>query len=350
MIRSGIQLINDYDYLPSRPPGYLVPELVIGIASLIGGHWLANAVSALLAVTSLFLFYHLLKVIIPESSLTMLVLCVAFNPFYVLAATTSMDYIYSIFFILLTIHLLISRNVLSAGLMAAMALSCRPGNGLIIVSIYLCFLLKAQSAGDKFLMKLFYSGVLAFLMTLLLFFPSFKSADYSMSFISYAGVKWSWFGHFSRFFYKNLSLIGILQGIWLLVCIFRNKNHIQKDRINNYLIPGALFIVTLHSLLFLKVPLEIAYQLPLLFIILPLISWYFNFCPRQLAVLLMLNLFSSFVCNVELIEKKYNSDKTEVISATPGIFLNPGIVVDDLLRRNESEQFYCKKYGFSLRQ
>ena len=45
MIRQGQQLVSTYHYYPSRPPGYFVPELIMGFTSIIGGHFLTNLLS-----------------------------------------------------------------------------------------------------------------------------------------------------------------------------------------------------------------------------------------------------------------------------------------------------------------
>ncbi|MEW6712653.1 MAG: hypothetical protein AB1403_22740, partial [Candidatus Riflebacteria bacterium] len=348
MIRSGRQLINGEGYQFSRPPGYLVPELIIGITSHLGAHWLSNAVSALLAVASLYLFHRMLSFFLPEKSALLLVLCVAFNPWFVLAATTSIDYIYSLFFILLALRLLIDGRPLMAAPSAAAALSSRPGNALLILTLYLYFLFRTYRNDKAALSGFIASAFLALLLTLALFFPSYRSAGHSFGFFSYAAVEWSLLGHISRFLYKNLFLFGLLPTSWLLVCTWKNRLLLQKSSLVN---PGNLFAlaaILLHSMLFFKIPLEISYQLPLLLLIFPLLARHFNFSRQQLLILLVLNLFTSFVLNIDLLDKKYNPDNTEAVSATPGIFLRPGIVADDSRRRPQSSEYFSKKYQIDL--
>ncbi|MFZ5950103.1 MAG: hypothetical protein ACOYXC_05335 [Candidatus Rifleibacteriota bacterium] len=348
MIRSGRQFINGEGYQFSRPPGYLVPELIIGITSQLGPHWLSNAVSALLAVASLYIFHRILSIFLLEKSALLLVLCVAFNPWFVLAATTSIDYIYSLFFILLVLQLLIDGRPLMAAPATAAALSSRPGNALLILALYLYFLFRTYRYDKPSLFRLVGSAFLALLLTLALFFPSYRSVGYSFDFFSYAAVEWSLLGHASRFLYKNLFLFGLLPTLWLLVCTWKNRIFLQKSNLGN---PENLFVmaaILLHSMLFFKIPLEISYQLPLLLLIFPLLARHFNFSRKQLLILLMLNLFTSFVLNIDLLDKKYNPDNTEAVSATPGIFFRPGIVVDDFRRRPESTKQFFDKYQIDL--
>ncbi len=348
MIRSGRQLINGEGYQFSRPPGYLVPELIIGISSYLAGHWLSNAVSALLAVASLYLFHRMLSIFMPEKSALLLVLCVAFNPWFVLAATTSIDYIYSLFFILLALRLLIDGRPLMAAPATATALSSRPGNALLILAIYLYFLFKTYRYDKTGFSRLTVSTLLAMFLTLSLFFPGYRSAGYSFGFFSYAAVEWSLFGHVSRFLYKNLFLFGLLPTLWLLVCAWKNRLFLQKSNPGNLVNLSVLTALLIHSMLFFKIPLEISYQLPLLLLIFPLLAWHFNFSGQQLLILLVLNIFTSFVLNIDLLDKKYNSNQTEAVSATPGIYLRPGIVTEDFRRRPQSSEYYSKKYQIDL--
>ena len=60
MLNTWKTLISEGRYVPSRFQGYLIPELTIGLASEIGGFYLANFISIVLSVSSLFIFYALL--------------------------------------------------------------------------------------------------------------------------------------------------------------------------------------------------------------------------------------------------------------------------------------------------
>jgi hypothetical protein len=90
-------LVDEQRYVPSRAPGYLLPEVVIGATADVGGHWLSNLVSVLLAAATLWLLYRLIRRRTGETaSAALLVAVLGLTPAFVLAATTSMDYVYGL--------------------------------------------------------------------------------------------------------------------------------------------------------------------------------------------------------------------------------------------------------------
>src|SRR5690606_34734697 len=56
LLRSGHHLFVHGVYEYSRTPGYVVPEVAVGLLSLAGGHVLSNLASALLGTATLYLF------------------------------------------------------------------------------------------------------------------------------------------------------------------------------------------------------------------------------------------------------------------------------------------------------
>jgi len=91
-------LVDQQRYVPSRPPGYLLPELVIGATADVGGPWLSNLVSVVLAAGTLVLVHGLLRRRTGEATTALLLLAVlGCTPAFVIAATTSMDYVYGLF-------------------------------------------------------------------------------------------------------------------------------------------------------------------------------------------------------------------------------------------------------------
>ena len=85
-------LVDEQRYVPSRPPGYLLPEVVIGATADIGGHWLSNLVSVLLAAATLAALRLVRRRTGETTSAALLVAVLGLTPAFVLAATTSMDY------------------------------------------------------------------------------------------------------------------------------------------------------------------------------------------------------------------------------------------------------------------
>jgi hypothetical protein len=97
MLATWDVLRDEGTYLPSRYQGYPLAELSIGASSEIGGHWLAGAVSVALGVASLLLTYDLARRRL-QTRLDAIILTsvLAATPVFVIAATTSADYIYGL--------------------------------------------------------------------------------------------------------------------------------------------------------------------------------------------------------------------------------------------------------------
>lgn len=140
IIHSGQKLILNGVYVPSRFQGALIPEIVIGITSLLGGFVLSNLVSVILGILSLYIFFNFLLSITNAEKAILTVALVGLNPHYIIASTTSMDYIYSIFFILLGFTLLQKRSYFIASVVVAFAISSRLSNSLIVLMMYLYFI------------------------------------------------------------------------------------------------------------------------------------------------------------------------------------------------------------------
>ena len=133
---------------------------------------------------------------------------------------------------------------------------------------------------------------------------------------------------------------------WL---IFASRQGLKRKFSFDPLIITGLAAITLQMLLFFKIPLEISYQLPLLFIALPLLTYLFAFSGRNLLLLLGLTVIYAFVVNIDLLDRRYNADGTEAVSAAPGLFFRAGVVVNDIASRKESQKRYFDEYGIQLR-
>lgn len=341
MLKSGRDFWQTGNYHYSRGPGNLIPELVIGGASLIGGYVLTNTISSVLGIASLYLFWCLLKKVLSDSNALLSTIIVGLNPYFIIASSSSMDYVYSIFFCLAGIVNLTKRNLFFAAVLFAIAVSSRLSNIMIIGIVYLYyFYIRYRENEFKEMMRLFISGCLLGVLTILLFVPSYIAADHSFDFLKYGIGDWNLVEFLSRIIYKNIYLVGLLPFIFLVIIIARK---IIKPGIKKPLTPEAytgLIIIVLTEILFFKIPVEISYLLPLLIIFVPLSIFILNPQKSILYILSGLTFLYSFVVNPDLIDRKYNVEKTEAISAEAGLFIRRGAIIDDVMKREETKEFY----------
>lgn len=107
----------------------------------------------------------------------------------------------------------------------------------------------------------------------------------------------------------------------------------------------GILIFVISELLFLKVPVEISYLLPLLFVATPLTIAVFR--PRRVEIygFIFLTILYGFVINLDILNRRYNEAGTEAIAADLGVFVRPGVVIADLCDRKNSERKYFAEYN-----
>ena len=332
-------------YTFSRPPSYLIPELIIGAASLIGGHIFSNCLSGILGAATLYLFWRLLAPTMSPRLLLLIVLIIGLNPIYFIAASSSMDYAYSLFFCMAGLLSYQSGKLWLGAALFALAMASRLSNCLIVGLLFGYFFLSACREGNgRQVQRLAGSGAICAGILLILYSPAYVSAGYSLDFLTYAIGDWGFAGYAARFIYKNLCLLGLLQWLVLLmlaaIALIRGQ---LKRRLSLVLWTGCT-IVAVQEALFAFAPLEIAYLLPLLFVIFPLSVKLLALKPGQLSILLLTTFSYGFIVNIDLLDRQYNEKRTEAVSAKPGLFVRRGLIVADLQNRQASQAFYFDTY------
>ena len=142
----SIQVIIFLGYIwSSRFQGYLVPEVLSSLAAKLGSHYLSNALSAFLGVGSLFFLKKILEKKFNQLFLLKVLIVIGLNPYYVIASSSTIDYIYSIFFLVVGFFFLEEERFSLAGLFVAFAISSRFSNGPLIGIIYCYYLYRSWS-------------------------------------------------------------------------------------------------------------------------------------------------------------------------------------------------------------
>jgi len=346
MLRAGRNLILHGIYFPSRQPGYLIPEIVIGWSSLIGAYYLSNLISALFGAGAVYIFWRILREKFSASTALLIALIAGLNPYFIISASSSMDDAYSLFFALAGILLLIKRKELLASLTFSLAISSRLPAVLLIGIAYLYFMYKAINNKDfKALSHLIISGIFASVLTTLLFVPIYLAYGSSLWFLHYRDAgPFTFFGHLVRFLYKGICLFGLLPFLTLTgFIILKAFKRDLKVSLSPELL-AVLAIIVAYGILFFNIPLEIRYILTLVFVIIPL--WVFVCRPSKIALslLLALTIFYGFVVNVDILDVRYNEAQNEAIAARVGIFLRPGVIIKDIKTRPESAKRFFLEY------
>lgn len=332
VLQTGKKIQETGIYRASRLPGYPVSEY---LASFFGDSaWLVlNILSVLFTAFCCVFFYKILEQFDVKDKI-MAALALGFVQSVFIASTSNMEYMWSLFFLLSGIWLILKRYVFLAGLALGLMVSTRFTNVLLFIPMvyFLYYNVRIRSLRDYFLM--FGAALSTFA---LVFIPVFNK--YSLNIFPDVGestvdIK-SIISQYTMYIYGILGLLGLLIG--LIYIIF------QKDLVKNFqknkeiLIFSGLMILTT-SFLYLKFPFESYYNIPLIpFVILVLVFLIQNKMVKN--IIFSLFILSPFVIYV-------SSHKTQLKGA---IFVNEKIENDYLeYAHSLYEQFSLHKNNKKL--
>ena len=348
MLRTWKALVTEFRYLSSRWQGYLVPELIIGLSSQIGSFYLSNLMSASTSVAALGLLHKLLVNRLSYLTSILLILGIGTNPYWIIASSSSIDYVYSMFFFILGTFLLIKGKTIWSSIAYAMSVSSRITYGpVVLIVFFFSFILRQYET--KTIIKLLTGFII---MSCLLYFPVFYTSGMNLSFLGFSSEQWSFGQYAARFIYKNIYLWGLPTFIFLFIAFFVEFVNIKKSfnlltQQEKTIIYGLVMTFIFTEIMFARLPHEIAYLFPVLFIITYLMT-YFKKNNLFLAFLIFLHIVYGIV-NFDVLNIHYKSgvnqlDFKEAVSAEAGFFIRKGVVLDDLEKRKLSQEFYLEKY------
>ena len=266
VLQTGKKINETGIYRASRLPGYPVSEY---LASFFGNSaWLVlNILSVLFTAFCCVIFYKILEQFDVKDKI-MAVLALGFVQSVFIASTSNMEYMWSVFFLLTGIWLILKRYIFWAGLALGLMVSTRFTNVLLLLPIlyFLYFNVRIRSLKDYFLIF----GV-ALSTFAIVFIPVFNK--YSLNIFPDVGenkvdIK-SIVSQYTLYIYGVLGLFGLLTGLIYIIVQKDIAKNFQKNK--EILIFSGLMILTT-SFLYLKFPFESYYNIPLIpFVILVLV-------------------------------------------------------------------------------
>jgi hypothetical protein len=263
MLKTWQRMLVEGTYVPSRFQGSIIPEFIIGFSASLGGHILSNSLSfAGLIVFAFTLAYILSSDGINKEKIILIVIGTIVNPYWILAASTSMDYIYAAAFFTLGVRFLTKAQPVAAALLLAMA----GGSRISYAPLGLLILIICWYRSREYRMLYMQALITYMCVGTLLYLPAFIHAKLSLSFLNVAAPDYQGvFGLLARALHKSINLFGYVgmlvvlsTGLFLVFCnrlvLTRNLKH--RPAI------FCLLIIGYHLLLFVRLPIEVSYLLP----------------------------------------------------------------------------------------
>lgn len=297
--------VIDLDYEPSRPPGAPVHEVVVGVLDHLGGPLLANLASVVAAVAMVIALDLLMAREGLGSKRRWAIAFVVANPWFLIAATSSVDYVLALAFLMWSALLLRNGHVLWSGLLAGLAMGSRVGSITIIAAILLAEL---TDHGRKVSLgqirswpwrRVIVAASVMTLTTVVLFVPSYLAAG-GLEFARNDFSTTDPLVMLGRAAVKFLALVGVVSAVVLvftLPAVARALAGWRADWLVRFSVAGLTF----SAFLFLRFPWKVSHLLPFLVCGAVLLAVALHRKPRLLMVLVALQLVYGLV-TVEVVQ------------------------------------------------
>ncbi|MEJ7584803.1 MAG: hypothetical protein WKF43_12145 [Acidimicrobiales bacterium] len=299
VIASGRTLVEDQRYRASRPPGAPVHELGVGILHWVGGTFASNAGSlacALGCVIAIAVLLH--RGGVPRTGLVAAVMVA--NPWFLVAATSTVDFLWAMALLLLAAVLVRSRRPGLAGVAAALAIGCRASTAVLVAALVLAEALDEDQDNASGRRRAAVLAGVAAVGGALAYLPSFLASGSSLAFAQNDVPSGSILAQVGRFAVKDLYFFGPFAAVVLLLCLpalWRTLRTWRTDWLVRFCSTGLVA----SQLLFLRFPWKMGHLLPSLVFAALLLGVALRDRPRLLATLVAAQLLYCVV-NLQLVE------------------------------------------------
>ncbi len=240
------------DYFPSRLPGNPLHEVIITV--FISGGWLAaNIATALAALVGVYLFAKILKHHqLPYAGLV--TIGFAFTPLLYINSISTMDYMWTLTFILAAYYSMVSGRSLWAGILIGLAIGCRL-QSVILLPAFAFYLWRANDWREVFPMGFAAGGVAAICFSPVL-------TVYGLDFLNYYDAK---VGYQDVIRLLGKEALGILGGLGVLAGAAISLPRLLKlpmEAWKDPVVGSWVVVIAIYFASFTRLPHEIAYLIP----------------------------------------------------------------------------------------
>jgi hypothetical protein len=266
-LRSGLTLLWHHRYVMSRPPGYFPYEALCGLLYQLGGSVADNLATIAMSIALLDSFLRVCEHFeVPNRHL--LAVTMAIHPVYWAASTSTIDFIWALGGFFVGFRLLLKRRYFGAPAMLGLAVGIRLSSVLLAGPLLVWELIERPRDA-----KVWLAAALATAIGAALYLPEFIASGSSLRFLTYYIGAWTFAGHLGRFIYKNVYFWGLPATLLLIAVPPMMRVSAECARLSVRLLVLSLSIVVLFEALFLKIPVQRAYLLPMLPFVLILLGF-----------------------------------------------------------------------------
>jgi hypothetical protein len=263
-ISAAQHLLDTGTYVPSRVPGYPLPEYVDALLLYlgVGSSLVIGLVSALLSGVSAALFFTLLSPL-GRTRAVAGALALAFTPVVYVASLGAMDYLWGLTFFLAATSCMLSRRIWWAAILLGLAAASRPSYALGIVPLVLLYVdfeprrLRDRAGWRPLAVLTVCSGLIA----LAFFVPAFLAVGFQTPKV---------YGDWKYLLYNvSLGLFGVVGVLGVTLAVVsawfnRRRGVALPNPLGRVLDRWAVTVVVMFGLLFVWLPDEASYLIPAL--------------------------------------------------------------------------------------
>lgn len=324
-------------YVASRLPGYPLHEIVSAPAVGVGGSTFSNATTLAAALCCVVVWWNIVSN--RARSPVMLLIAFAWAPVFWQHSADTLDYVFSLLFILLAVLSALNNNVVWSGVMIGMAAGFRLPN--LLITLPVAVLAFAQKVDGR---RILLCIAVACGIVVLAFLPVLMNHGGVIAWLEHtreemSDIRFTAQSRIESFLYRSVYFFGPLAVTLLLVALVKERVRIvHAIRSHDWLTLTSLTGIGTFLLLFFWIPLERAYLLPILPFVLLVAD---TFLSRRVLTGFTLALVLHGVVNVDVVRR--DGERKEF-----GVNVHAGMVVQEFQDRlrllREREYFSSFSY------
>jgi len=293
----------------SRFPGYPVQEFICSLFYN-GYPFRLNLLTAIISTIG-FLFFAMTLRVWKFKHIFLAAAALAFTRVVYINSTTTIDYLWALAFLLISLYFIARNKLLPAGIFLGVAIGCRITSGAMIIPYVIMSL---QTIGfQKNLIRIFKLSFPAVIVAALLYLPIYLK--YGWQFFTYYDIVYpSVFKVLYKFFTEVWGLTGLIGLLTAIVFLFisthgKPRKYLFPRSINEKYVIAWLIAIDLYIILFLRFPVESGYLVPIVpFTILIFGKYLYDKVFKIFALTLI---FSSFIFSINPV------DRNDAATASP---------------------------------